>query len=302
MPPEMNALVTGSGGFVGQELVRHLRESGDEVTELDRASGADVTDPEAMRDAIAGARPDAVYHLAAVSHVAVSWSAPLHVFQVNAEGALNVLRACTEAGVERVLVVGSSEEYGAVREEDLPLTEEAPLRPITPYGASKVAAGYLALQAHLADGLGVVRTRSFSHTGPSQTDRFVIPALARRIAQAERDGRKEVPVGSLQPVRDFTDVADVVRAYRLLIQQGEPGEVYNVCSGVGRSVADVAEQLLRLARHPIELVADPELIRPVEVPRLVGSNHRLRKATGWKPEVALESTLERILERWRAEV
>lgn len=297
----MNALVTGASGFVGRELVRHLRESGDEVTELDRASGADVTDHEAMRAAIAGARPHAVYHLAAVSHVADSWSAPLHVFQVNAEGALNVLRACTEAGVERVLVVGSAEEYGAVREEDLPLTEEAPLRPLTPYGVSKVAAGYLALQAHLADGLGVVRTRSFSHTGPFQTDRFVIPALARRIAEAERHGRKEVPVGSLEPVRDFSDVADVVRAYRLLVERGEPGEVYNVCSGVGRSVAEVAEHLLRLARHPIELVPDPELLRPVEVPRLVGSNLRLRKATGWEPEVALESTLERILERWRAE-
>jgi GDP-4-dehydro-6-deoxy-D-mannose reductase len=297
----MRALVTGSGGFAGRELVRHLRESGDEVTELDHASGGDVTDPEALRAAVAGARPDAVYHLAAVSHVAVSWSAPLEVFRVNAEGALNVLRACTEAGVERVLVVGSAEEYGAVRDEDLPLTEDAPLRPITPYGASKVAAGYLALQAHLADGLGVVRTRSFSHTGPSQTDRFVIPALARRIARAERDGRKEVPVGSLEPVRDFTDVADVVRAYRLLVERGEPGEVYNVCSGVGHSVAEVAERLLRLARHPIELVPDPELLRPVEVPRLVGNNQRLRKATGWEPEMALESTLERILERWRAE-
>jgi GDP-4-dehydro-6-deoxy-D-mannose reductase len=300
--PEVKAVVTGSGGFVGRELVRHLRASGDEVTELDRASGADVTDPQAMRAAITGARPDAVYHLAAVSHVGASWSAPLAAFRVNAEGALNVLRACTEAGVERVLVVGSSEEYGAVREEDLPLTEEAPLRPLTPYGASKVAAGYLALQAHLADGLGVVRTRSFSHTGPSQSDRFVIPALARRIAQAEREGRKEVPVGNLEPVRDFSDVADVVRAYRLLVEQGEPGEVYNVCSGVGRSVAEVAEHLLRLARHPIELVPDPELLRPVEVPRLVGSNHRLRKATGWEPEVPLEETLARVLERWRAEV
>jgi GDP-4-dehydro-6-deoxy-D-mannose reductase len=297
----MRAVVTGASGFVGRELVRHLRESGDEVIELDRASGGDVTDPDAMRQAMAGARPEAVYHLAAVSHVPESWSAPLHVFQVNAEGALNVLRACTEAGVGRVLVVGSAEEYGTVRDEDLPLAEDAPLRPISPYGVSKVAAGYLALQAHLADGLGVVRTRSFSHTGPSQTDRFVIPALARRIAQAERDGRKEVPVGNLEPVRDFTDVADVVRAYRLLIERGEPGEVYNVCSGVGRSVAEVAEQLLRLARHPIELVPDPQLLRPVEVPRLVGANHRLRKATGWEPEVALESTLERVLERWRAE-
>ena len=298
----MKAVVTGSGGFVGRELVRHLQESGDEVMGLDHASGLDVTDPEAVRAAIGEFAPDAVYHLAAVTHVPRSWSAPLQVFRVNAEGTLNVLRACTQAGVERVLVVGSAEEYGAVREEDLPLAEDAPLRPLTPYGASKVAADYLALQAHLADGLGVVRVRPFNHTGPSQSDRFVIPALARRIAEAERDGRKEVPVGPLDPVRDFSDVADVVRAYRLLVERAEPGEVYNVCSGVGRSIAEVAEQLLNLARHPIELAPDPDLLRPVEVPRLVGRNHRLRKVTGWEPEVPFLTTLERILERWRAEV
>jgi GDP-4-dehydro-6-deoxy-D-mannose reductase len=143
--------------------------------------------------------------------------------------------------------------------------------------------------------------RSFNHTGPTQPDHFVIPALARRIAAAEREGRKEMPVGSLEPVRDFLDVVDVVRAYRLLVERGEPGEVYNVCSGVGRSIGEVAEQLLRLARHPIELVPDPDLMRPVEVPRLVGDNRRLRETTGWAPEIHLESTLQAILHRWRAE-
>jgi GDP-4-dehydro-6-deoxy-D-mannose reductase len=297
----VKAIVTGAGGFVGQELVRHLEGCGDEVVGLERATGGDVTDPEAMRSLIGQYRPDALYHLAAVSHIGASWSAPAEVFRTNAEGTLNVLRACTAAGVGRVLVVGSADEYGAVRPEDLPLTEEAPLRPLTPYGASKVAADYLALQAHLGDGLPVVRVRSFNHTGPTQPDHFVIPALARRIAAAEREGRKEMPVGSLEPVRDFLDVADVVRAYRLLVERGEPGEVYNVCSGVGHSIGEVAEQLLRLARHPIELVPDPDLMRPVEVPRLVGDNRRLRETTGWAPEIPLESTLEAILHRWRAE-
>ena len=297
----MKAVVTGAGGFAGQELVRHLEDCGDEVIGLERATGGDVTDPEAMRSLIGQHRPDALYHLAAVSHIGASWSAPAEVFRTNAEGTLNVLRACTEARVGRVLVVGSADEYGAVRPEDLPLTEEAPLRPLTPYGASKVAADYLALQAHLGAGLPVVRVRSFNHTGPTQPDHFVIPALARRIAAAEREGRKEMPVGSLEPVRDFLDVADVVRAYRLLVERGEPGEVYNVCSGVGRSIGEVAEQLLRLARHPIELVPDPDLMRPVEVPRLVGDNRRLRETTGWAPEMPLESTLEAILHRWRAE-
>jgi GDP-4-dehydro-6-deoxy-D-mannose reductase len=173
---------------------------------------------------------------------------------------------------------------------------------MTPYGASKVAADYLALQAFLGRGLPVIRVRAFNHTGASQSERFMIPGLARRIAAAERDGRKEIPVGSLEPVRDYTDVADVVVAYRLLVERGEPGEVYNVCSGVGRSVAEVADQLLALARHAIELVPDPALLRPVEVPRLVGDNRRLREATGWAPAITFEQTLAAVLDRWRAEV
>jgi GDP-4-dehydro-6-deoxy-D-mannose reductase len=297
----VKALITGAGGFVGQTLVRHLEASGDEVVALDRAGGPDITDPAAVREAIVGHGPDAVYHLAAVTHIGASWDAPLEVFRINAEGTLNVLAACGAAGVGRVLVVGSADEYGAVRPEDLPLSEEAPLRPLTPYGASKVAADYLGLQAFLGSGLPVIRVRAFNHTGRSQPDRFMIPGLARRIAAAERDGRKEIPVGSLDPVRDFTNVEDVVVAYRLLVERGGPGEVYNVCSGVGRSVADVADHLLALARHAIELVPDPDLVRPVEVPRLVGDNRKLREATGWAPAISFEDTLAAVLDRWRAE-
>ena len=297
----MKTLVTGAGGFVGTALVDHLRAAGDEVVGIDHATGPDITDPAGVREAVERYRPDTVYHLAAVTHIGASWEAPLEVFRVNAEGTLNVLSACAATGVGRVLVVGSADEYGAVRPEDLPLTEEAPLRPLTPYGASKVAADYLALQAFLGQGLPVIRVRAFNHSGPTQSERFMIPGLARRIAAAEREGRKDVPVGSLEPVRDYTDVADVVVAYRLLVERGEPGEVYNVCSGVGRSVADVADALLALARHAIELVPDPSLLRPVEVPRLVGDNRRLREATGWAPQIPFEQTLAAVLDRWRAE-
>ncbi|MEW6471878.1 MAG: GDP-mannose 4,6-dehydratase [Actinomycetota bacterium] len=297
----MKALITGAGGFVGQTLVAHLREHGDDVVAVDRAHGPDVTDAPAVREVIERERPDAVYHLAAVTHIGASWDAPLEVFRINAEGTLNVLSACKAAGVDRVLVVGSADEYGAVRPEDLPLAEDAPLRPLTPYGASKVAAEYLALQAFLGEQLPVIRVRAFNHTGRTQPDRFMIPGLARRIAAAERDGRKEIPIGSLEPVRDYTNVEDVVVAYRLLVERGEPGEVYNVCSGVGHSVAEVADHLLSLARHAIELVPDPSLLRPVEVPRLVGDNTRLRQTTGWSPAISFEDTLAQILDRWRAE-
>jgi GDP-4-dehydro-6-deoxy-D-mannose reductase len=297
----VKAVVTGSSGFVGRELITHLEAAGDEVVGLDRAAGADVTDGAALRDLLARHRPQAVYHLAAVSHIGGSWSAPAQVFRVNAEGTLNVLVAARDAGVERVLVVGSADEYGVVPAGAPPLEEDAPLRPITPYGASKVAAEYLALQAFLGDKLPVIRVRAFNHTGPGQAENFLVPALARRIAAAERDGRKEAPVGSLEPVRDFLDVADVVAAYHLLVERGTPGEVYNVCSGVGRSVAEIADALLAMARHAIELVPDPALVRPVDVPRLVGDNTRLRTATGWSPTIPFDDTLAAILTRWRDE-
>jgi GDP-4-dehydro-6-deoxy-D-mannose reductase len=216
-------------------------------------------------------------------------------FRVNAEGTLNVLTACTELKTERVVVVLSSEEYGRVDEAGLPLTEDSPLRPMTPYGASKCAADLLALQAHLGDGLATIRVRPFGHTGPGQSPRFVVPALAARIARAERDGHEEIPVGSLDAVRDLSDVRDVVRAYRLVAERGEPGEVYNVCSGAGVSVREIAERLLARAQRPMRLVTDPELVRPVEVPRLIGSNDKLRAATGWSPEVTLDRTLADVL-------
>ncbi len=294
----MQTVITGARGFVGPHLARHLEACGDTVVALDRRGPIpfDVTDPESVHRAFETARPDAVYHLAAMSHVGESWNAPATAFRVNAEGTLNVLRACVDLGIHRVLVVGSAEEYGRVDPEDLPLSEDAPLRPLTPYGASKVAGDFLALQSFLGDGLGAIRARPFNHTGPGQEPRFLVPALASRIAQAERAGATEIPVGSLDAIRDLTDVRDVVRAYRLLVERGEPGEVYNVCSGHGTAVSDIAAGLLDQTQHEIRLVVDPSLVRAVEVPRLVGDHRRLVAATGWQQEFDLTTTLTDVLE------
>jgi len=294
--------VTGARGFVGPHLVAHLEASGDEVVSIDRsgADAVDVTDAHAVFERLRRARPEVVYHLAALSHVGESWKSPAASLRVNAEGTLNVLHSCRQLAVARVVVVLSSEEYGRVTPAELPLTEDSPLRPVTPYGAAKAAADMLALQAFLGDGLATIRVRPFGHTGPGQTDRFVVPALAQRIARAERDGVDEIPVGSLDAVRDLTDVRDVVRAYRLLAERGDPGAVYNVCSGTGVSVQEIADRLLATARRPIRLVTDPDLVRPVEVPRLVGSNERLRAATGWAPEIPLAQTLADVLDAARA--
>ena len=296
----VRALVTGAGGFVGGYLTAHLEAEGYEVVGLDQ--GVDITDPDAIGAAIASARPEAVYHLAAASNVGSSWTAPVEVLRINAEGTLNVLLACEAAGVQRVLAIGSAEEYGKVDPADLPLTESAPLRPVTPYGASKVAAGFLALQAFLGRGVGVVRVRPFNHLGPSQSGRFVASALAEQVARNEHRGTDVVLAGDLSPRRDFTDVRDVVRAYRLLVRHGEPGEVYNVCSGVDVAISEVAEHLIGRADRPMRIELDPERLRPVELPVLRGDPTKLRVATGWEPEIPLTSTLDDLLDWWRQRI
>jgi GDP-4-dehydro-6-deoxy-D-mannose reductase len=298
----MRAAVTGSSGFVGRHLVPYLRRLGDEVVTLDHTGDepVDVTDTHRVRDVLRAARPDAVYHLAGLSHVGESWDAPEVVFRVNAGGALSVLRASADAGVSRVLVVGSADEYGVVDADDLPIVEEAAVRPITPYGASKAAGDVLALQAFLGDGLGTLRVRAFNHTGPGQSAAMLVPGLAARIAAAEKTGEREIRVGSLDVVRDLTDVRDVIRAYRLLVEHGTPGDAYNVCSGRGVSVRDVAEAMLAMSDAPLELVVDTDLVRPVDVPRLVGSPAKLCAATGWQPEIPLEQTLRGVLDAARS--
>jgi GDP-4-dehydro-6-deoxy-D-mannose reductase len=297
----MRVAVTGSSGFVGSHLVPYLRSQGDDVVTIDRTGTppVDVTDAAEVREVLRAARPEAVYHLAALSHVGRSWDAPEAVFRVNAGGALNVLRACIDAGVERVLVAGSADVYGVVGPEDLPLTEESRIRPITPYGASKAAADVLALQTYLGDGLGTLRVRAFNHTGPGQSASMLVPGFAQRIADAERAAGSKVSAGNLDVVRDLSDVRDVVRAYRLLVEAGTPGEAYNVCSGRGVSVRDVADTMLSMSGVPLELVVDPELVRPVDVPRLVGSPARLRTLTGWEAEIPLETTLRDVLDAAR---
>lgn len=297
----MRALITGAAGFVGRHLHRHLEELGDQVTAVDR-DGPDLLDSDGFRRLMADVQPDAVYHLGGLSDVGGSWSLPLETFRANAEGTLNVLQACVKARVGRVLVISSADVYGKVRLSELPLTEDAPLRPVSPYAASKIAADYLGHQAFMGYGLEVLRVRAFNHLGPGQTNRFVAPALAERIALNELEGREVVPVGNLTPRRDFTDVRDVVRAYRLLIEHGDPGEAYNVCSGVDIAISELADRLVGMAARPMRLEEDQALQRPVDVPVLRGDATKLQKATDWSPRIDIDQTLADILAEWRSRV
>ncbi|MDP6697828.1 MAG: GDP-mannose 4,6-dehydratase [Acidimicrobiales bacterium] len=299
----MRVLVTGAAGFVGRYLVAHLCGSGDEVVETDRSHGGpDVLDADAVVALVAEVSPQVVFHLAGQADVGRSWKAPAETLRVNVEGTFNVLAAAREAGVDRVVTVTSADVYGVVDPVDLPVHESARLRPVSPYAASKAAADMVAEQAFRGFGQDVVRARSFNHLGPGQSDRFVCPAIASRIVANELSGDEEVPVGDLSAVRDFTDVRDVVRAYRMLAVDGRAGAAYNVCSGLAVPVSDVAEHLLALATRPMRLVPDPDLFRPVEVPELCGDPTALRADTGWAPRSDLSETLADVMADWRTRV
>ena len=298
----MRALVTGARGFVGRHLCAHLTDAGDDVVGIDLPDGPDLLDPAALSRLMAEQRPDVVYHLGGWSDVGASWDEPLDCFRVNAEGTFNLLEACRSSSRPRVLVVSSADVYGKVGIEDLPITESSPYRPVTPYAASKIAADELAHQAWLGHGLETIRVRAFNHLGPGQTTRFVAPAIAERIAVNERDGGTEVAVGNLTPRRDITDVRDVVRAYRMLVLDGRPGEAYNVCTGSDLSMEELAERLVALALVPMTLLPDPDLQRPVETPVLRGDNSKLRTDTGWEPTIAIDRTLVDVLADQRRRV
>jgi len=298
----MKAVITGARGFVGHHLARHLRELDVEVASLDvgDARPVDITDPDAVARRIAEESPDVVYHLAARSHVGESWADGDELTQVNVGGTRAVVESCAAARVGRVLVVGSAEQYGAVDPDSLPVDEHVECRPVSPYGKSKVAAEAVALEAHRRHGLAVVCTRAFNHTGPGQSPTFLVPGLAARIAAAERGGSDEIALGNGDPVRDFSDVRDVVRAYVLLAERGEAGEVYNVCSGRGVRVGDLAARLIARSRRPLRVVTATDLVRAVDVPALVGDPTKLVAATGWQPEHDLEDTLGAVLDAARA--
>ena len=305
----MRALVTGASGFVGRHLVAHLRACGDSVVAVDHAAydGAlaiDVTDVDALTRAMRDAAPDAVYHLAARSHVGESWADGDELTRVNVGGTQAVIDACAAAHGARVLVVGSAEQYGPVPADQGAVDETVTMRPLSPYGVSKLAAERVALDAWRDHAVSVLCVRAFNHTGPGQSPAFFVPGFAGRIARAEADptGGDDIAVGNLDSVRDFTDVRDVVRAYRLLVEHGTPGEAYNVCSGEGVRIGDFADRLLARARRPLRLRTDPELVRPVEVPVFVGNPAKLVAATGWGRRVALDHTLDDVLAEARARV
>jgi GDP-4-dehydro-6-deoxy-D-mannose reductase len=302
-------LVTGASGFAGSHLVEHLASAHDlvawtrseapkEIAGLGRWQVVDLLDRERVRAAIADLRPTHIYHCAGVPHVAESWRDTSQPLAGNVLATQHLLDALHRARVpSRVLVPGSATVYAPSSE---PISETDAIAPASPYAISKLAQEQLALRAMQEDGLDVVVTRSFNHTGPRQTAEFVAPSMARQIALIER-GQLEpvIKVGNLDARRDLTDVRDVVRAYVALMTSGTAGVVYNVASGVGHSIRSVLEALIARSRVSVRIEIDPARMRPSDVPAIVGNYSRLENTTGWKPEVSFDSMLDDLLAYWR---
>ncbi len=308
-------LITGATGFVGRHLAEHCAAQGDDVAgvgrrradeaeppaALERYTELDLLGAEATAELVAAERPDWIFHLAGESSVRESWDEPGRAIDANLVGAANVLEAVRERAPEaRVLIACSGDEYGAVEPDELPLREERGLRPQNPYAVSKSFADLLAGFYADARGLHAIRTRAFNHTGPGQSDRFAIPSFARQIAEAKAAGKSEVELhtGNLAVRRDFTDVRDVVRAYRLLVDRAAPG-VYNVCSGRSVELAEVVRRLAASAEVDAVMRVDESRLRDGEVMDAYGSPERLREATGWEPEIGLDRTVADVLGWWQ---
>jgi GDP-4-dehydro-6-deoxy-D-mannose reductase len=313
----VRALVTGAAGFAGQWLCRELLHAGWDVwgTRLDNAlppgaldseSGdavrwweGDLRAPAAAREAIDAATPDAIFHLAAIAHVLSANADPAATSEVNIIAASRLLahvRARRAAGTldPVVLIIGSGEQYGRHELSEMPLDERAAQQPMGVYAASKAAQEVLALEAYRTGGVRVVAVRPFNHTGLGQSPNFVIPALVRR-AVALRGTSKPLVMGNTETIRDFSHVEDVARAYVALAERGTPGEAYNIASGVGTNMAALAHRILALAGVDAKLQSDPALVRPADVPALVGSAAKLGAATGWAPRHSLDSILEELI-------
>jgi len=317
----MRVLITGITGFVGSHLADYLLARGDvEVSGIKRWRSrmeniehlmgritlfdGDLRDSGSIRRILAEVRPDRIFHLAAQSFVSSSWGIPAETLANNVQGQVNLFEAVRDLALpSKIHVAGSSEEYGLVAPEELPIVETAPLRPLSPYAVSKVAQDLLAYQYWMSYQLPVVRTRGFNHSGPRRGNVFVTSNFTHQIAEIER-GRREpiVWVGNLEAIRDFTDVRDMVRAYWLALERGTPGEVYNVCSGRGYSVREILDLVLGMTSVKVEIRQDPHRLRPSDVPVLVGDCSKFRQVTGWEPTIPFDVTLKDLLDYWRDRV
>lgn len=315
----MRVLITGVTGFAGSHLADYLmaehpdveiygtyrwRSRMDNIEHLGETLElleCELRDPSSVRWAMEKARPDAVFHLAAQSFVPSSWSAPGDTVLSNLNGQINLFEAIRSLDLDPVVQIAcSSEQYGLVHKDEVPIKETNPLRPLSPYAVSKVGQDFLGYQYFQSYGLKVVRTRGFNHTGPRRGDVFVTSNFARQVARIELGlAPPVIRVGNLDAVRDFTDVRDMVRAYWLAVTRARPGEVYNIATGEGLTIREMLDRLIGLSDADVAVEVDPTRLRPSDVEILIGDSSKFRADTGWEPQVPFDQTLRDTLDFWR---
>ena len=318
----MRVLITGITGFAGSHLAEYIltnhadavvfgtvrwRSRMDNIAQIQdkvRLIEADLKDMVSLRAVLAESKPDRIFHLAAQSFVPTSWTCPSETFATNAIGEINLFEAVRALDLKpRIQVAGSSEEYGQVFSDEIPMKETNPLRPLSPYAVSKVAQDLLAFQYYKSYGLRTVRTRGFNHTGPRRGDVFVTSSFAKQIAEIEKKKRPPIiSVGNLEAKRDFTDVRDMVRAYWLALEKGVEGEVYNIGRGQAFSMQEVLDLLMSLSRAKMEVKVDPARLRPSDVPVLLSDSTKFVSLTGWRPMIPFKQTIVDLLNYWRERV
>lgn len=318
----MNVLITGITGFAGSHLADYILENHPDVKVFGIARWrsrmenllhiqdqielfeADLKDIVSLKKCMAEIKPDRVFHLAAQSFVPTSWLCPAETFAINSIGQINLFEAILSLGLKsRIQIAGSSEEYGLVYPDEVPMKETNPLRPLSPYAVSKVAQDLLGYQYFQSYGLWTVRTRGFNHTGPRRGDVFICSNFARQIAEIENGKREPVMyVGNLEARRDFTDVRDTVRAYWMSLEKGEPGDVYNIGTGKAYTMQEILDMLLGLSRERVKVETDPKRLRPSDVEILLSDSTKFRKLTGWEPKIPFSQSLQDLLDYWRARV
>lgn len=318
----LRALITGITGFAGSHLAelilanhpdvevygimrwRSRTENIEDIQQRVHLIECDLRDATSVKMLLGQVRPDKIFHLAAQSYVPSSWNAPAESLTTNVLGQLNVFEAVRELAIEPwIQIACSSEEYGLVHEDELPIKETNPLRPLSPYAVSKIGQDYLGYQYHMSFGMNVVRTRGFNHDGPRRGDVFVSSNFAKQLIEVEKGKRPAViHVGNLEARRDFTDVRDIVRGYWLSLERCKAGEVYNLCSGKAYSIQEVLDRLIEISGVKVKIEEDPARLRPSDVPVLLGDYSKFNKATGWAPEIPYDKTLADMLDYWREKI
>jgi len=309
----MKYLITGCHGFVGKYMIDYIKngESDSEIFGLDIIDKPDdllnlsqyykvnLLEKDKIQEILSAIQPDYIIHLASFSSVGYSWNFPKESFINNTNIFLNLIETIrTLIPKCKILSIGSSEEYGNVSNDNIPITESCPLNPISPYAVARVSQEHLSMVYFKGYNINIVCTRSFNHIGPGQSDKFVISSIIKKMCEIKKFNKNELWVGNIDIIRDFLDVRDVVRAYYLLLKNGKSGEVYNICSGKGYSIRQIIDFVKEILNINFEIKVDPNILRPTENKIVIGSNEKINKEIGWIPTYNIETTLNDVITYW----